>query len=683
MSSGDYLLGVGLLAALITSTAVTAVELRRLVLPAWRGSPARVAEAVLAIAAVILLAELVSLLGLFERWPLVIVSIATAAGATLVRRRVERHTAGGVAHEPPEQAAGRATVVVAILAVAVALTRSLQAALDALHGGMFSFDTLWYHLPFAARFAQDGSLTRLHYVGNGPTTFYPANGELFHATGMLLFRSDVLSPVVNVAWLGLALLAGWCVGRPDGVAPGTMVATCLVAFLPVLGGAQAGTAGTDIAVLALLVAAIALVVNGLKSPAALAVAAIAAGLAAGTKLDAWSSVIALGVLAIVLARERRLEAGVRWVIGVAVVSGFWYVRNLAAVGNPVPWFGARIGRLVSLHSTTAPADCGRTSVAHYLLDPGFLSRRLGPQLSPALGARWWLVVGLAVLGTGAALCSSRPPLRGLAVVALVTAAAYLVTPATAGGPGASCFAFNTRFATPALALGLILLPLACAKLRHGPLLSALALAVALGLTLHPSHELAPRAGAFVFFVVACYLAVGARGPLSRFPRVVLLAALALLVVLGGRHEQRVYARIHYAATSLSEPVASIANRLRGVHNARIAVVGLSENYPLTGSDLSNRVEYPARRNEARFLTYSTCRSWLLALRNGHYGYVVTARESTAAAAAAAWTGRYPGAREVLASTPGTTHRGNPWSWQLFKLDPTRRVDPAAACTSKD
>ncbi len=423
--------------------------------------------------------------------------------------------AGGVAHEPPERAPARTTVVVAILAVAVALTRSLQAALDALHGGMFSFDTLWYHLPFAARFVQNGSLTHLHYVGNGPTTFYPANGELFHAVGMLLFRSDVLSPVVNVAWLGLALLAGWCVGRPYGVAPATMVATCLVAFLPVLGGAQAGTAGTDIAVLALLVAAIALFVNGLQSPAALGVAAVAAGLAAGTKLDAWSSVLALGVLAIVLARGRRLEGGLRWVIGVGVVSSFWYVRNLAAVGNPVPWFGARIGGLVSLHSTSAPADCGRTSVAHYLFDPGFLSRQLGPQLAPALGARWWLVVGLAALGTGAALCSSRPPLRGLAIVALVTAAAYLVTPATAGGPGANCFAFNTRFATPALALGLILLPLACAKLRHGPLLSVLVLAVTLGLTVHPSHALAPRAGAVVFFVVAGYLAIGARVTLPR------------------------------------------------------------------------------------------------------------------------------------------------------------------------
>src|SRR5207245_7906885 len=146
-------------------------------------------------------------------------------------------------------------------------------------------------------------------------------------------------------------------GRPYGVAPATMLATCLVAFLPVMGGAQAGTAGTDVAVLALLVAAVALLVDGQRSRAAFGVAAVTAGLAAGTKLDAWSTVIALGVVAIVVARGRRLDTSVRWVAGVAVASGFWYIRNLATVGNPFPWFGVTIGGLVTLRS--APSDCGR------------------------------------------------------------------------------------------------------------------------------------------------------------------------------------------------------------------------------------------------------------------------------------------------------------------------------------
>ena len=89
--------------------------------------------------------------------------------------------------------------------------------------------------------------------------------------------------------------------------------------------------------------------------------------------------------------------------------------------------------------------------------------------------------------------------------------------------------------------------------------------------------------------------------------------------------------------------------------------------------------YPARRDKARFIEYSTCRDWLAALARGRYNYVVTAHEGTSDSPAAKWTGRYPGVRELLASAPGATHRGRHWTWQLFRLDPTRPVDPAAAC----
>jgi hypothetical protein len=671
MSIGAYTLDVVLLLLVACSAALTGWSMRRLLLPSWVGAPARLAESVCGFAAVIVVAESLGSVSELKRWPVVGALVCVGAVAGIISRRY----ATAAAAEPPQpQRGGRAPIAFALIAVVLAVSRSFQSAVDALHSGMLSFDTLWYHLPFAARFVQDGSLTHLHYVGNGPTTFYPANGEVVHALGMLLFHGDVLSPVVNVAWLALALLAGWCVGRPYGVAPATMLATCLVAFLPVLGGAQAGTAGTDVAVLALLVAAVALLVNGLGSPAALGLAAVSAGLAAGTKLDAWSTVVALGILVVVLARGRRLGTSLRWVAGVAVASGYWYVRNLAAVGNPFPWFGGGI-----LPSTTAPSDCGRTSVAHYLPHPGFLSAHVLPQLAPALGARWWLVVGLAAIGTAAALLSPRPLIRGLAVVALVGAAAYLFTPATAGGHEARCFSFNTRFATPSLALGLILLPITLAGRRFGPLLSVLSLALTLALTVHPSHELAPLVGAVGLLAVACFLGIGAQRVVPRAANVALVVAVALLAVLGGRHEQQAYAHGRYVAATFSDPIAPVAARLRHVHDARIAVIGLSEHYPIYGPDLSNRVRYPAHRDAARFTPYSTCRGWLLALADGHYDYVVTARESTAASPAAAWTRRYPGARELLASAPGETHRGAHWTWQLFQLDPLRRVDPEAAC----
>jgi hypothetical protein len=671
MSIGAYTLDVVLLVLVACSAALTGRSARRLFLPSWVGAPARVAESVCGIAAVVVVAELLGSVGEFSRWPVVATLACLGALAVVISRR---YATPAPADLPPPRLGGRVTAAFALIAVVLAVSRSLQSAVDALHSGMLSFDTLWYHLPFAARFFQDGSLTHLHYVGNGPTTFYPANGEVMHALGMLLFHGDVLSPVVNVAWVALALLAGWCVGRPYGVAPATMLATCLVAFLPVMGGAQAGTAGTDIAVLALLVAAVALVVNGLGSPAALSLAAVAAGLAAGTKLDAWSIVVALGILTVVLVRGRRLGTSLRWVAGVTVASGYWYLRNLVSVGNPFPWFGAGI-----LPSTASPSDCGRTSVAHYLPHPGFLSAHVLPQLAPALGARWWLVVGLAAIGTATALLSPRPLIRGLAVVALVGAVAYVFTPATAGGHEARCFSFNTRFATPPLTLGLILLPITLATRRFGPLLSVLALAFTLALTLHPSHELAPLVGVAALLVAVYVFGTGAHQTLPRVAKVALVVAVALLAVLGGRHEQQAYASGRYVAATFSDPVAPIAARLLHVHDARIAVIGLSENYPLYGSDLSNRVRYPARRDAARFLPYSTCRGWLLALADGHYNYVVTARESRGNSPAAAWTRHFPGARELLASTPGEMNRGAHWTWHLFQLDPARPVDPGATC----
>src|SRR5579862_6792223 len=408
MTAGAYVLDVLLLAVVVCSAALVGWSVRRGVLPSWSGAPARLVECIAGIAALILIGELLGAVDAFRRATLIAAAVCAAVGSLVI----SSHYRSAVPPLPSPPRSGRMPVALAAVTVAIVVSRSLQSALDAFHAGMGSYDTLWYHLPFAARFVQDGSLLHLQYVGNGPTTFYPANGELVHAVGMLLFRGDLLSPVVNIGWFALAMLAGWCVGRPYGVAPATLVATCLVTFLPAMGAAQAGSAGTDVAVVALLVSAVAVLVNGPHSTAALGVASLAAGLAAGTKLDAWAPALALGAVAVTVRRGHRVGTALRWVIGVASTSGFWYIRNLIAVGNPFPWFG----RFVSLPTTTAPTDCGSTSVAHYLGDGGFWSSHLLPQLPTALGARWWLVVGLAVAGVGAGLISTRPRARGLALV---------------------------------------------------------------------------------------------------------------------------------------------------------------------------------------------------------------------------------------------------------------------------
>ena len=63
-------------------------------------------------------------------------------------------------------------------------------------------------MPFAAHIAQTGSVTELLFTDPLYLNwFYPQNSELLHADGLLLLGNDFLSPLLNLAWLGLALLA--------------------------------------------------------------------------------------------------------------------------------------------------------------------------------------------------------------------------------------------------------------------------------------------------------------------------------------------------------------------------------------------------------------------------------------------------------------------------------------------
>ena len=91
---------------------------------------------------------------------------------------------------------------------------------DALDRGIFNFDSLWYHMPFAVEMAQSHSVTGMHHTETVFTNwFYPQNSELLHAVGMLLTGRDTLSLFLNFGWLAVAFLAAWCIGRPYGRGP--------------------------------------------------------------------------------------------------------------------------------------------------------------------------------------------------------------------------------------------------------------------------------------------------------------------------------------------------------------------------------------------------------------------------------------------------------------------------------
>ena len=135
--------------------------------------------------------------------------------------------------------------------------------LGSLAGGMDRADTLWYHMPLATRFVQSGDLGAIDYFD--PiffASFYPANSEVLHAVPLLAFGRDILSPLLNLGWLALGLLAAYCIGRPYGVGPQSLIGGAIALGAQNLVEFQAGEALNDIAGVAFVLAAVAILVNG-------------------------------------------------------------------------------------------------------------------------------------------------------------------------------------------------------------------------------------------------------------------------------------------------------------------------------------------------------------------------------------------------------------------------------------
>ena len=133
---------------------------------------------------------------------------------------------------------------------------------QALDMGMYSQDTVWYHMSFAGRFAQDAQVGPVQITDplKVVSWFYPQNSELIHGVGISSFGHDNLSPLLNLGWLALCLLAAWCIGRPYGLGPLTLVAAALVLDTPMM-VEQAGNAPSDTIALFFLLATVALLVN--------------------------------------------------------------------------------------------------------------------------------------------------------------------------------------------------------------------------------------------------------------------------------------------------------------------------------------------------------------------------------------------------------------------------------------
>jgi hypothetical protein len=704
-------------------------------MPDWTGAPARLVEAVAAIALLIWLGEILGSLGLFYDWALVGMSLLIAFAAKALRPAgpvavgdppppaVAKASSGVVPPTtPPAGAASWLSWVVTMGVIAVVFAHWGLTTKDALDRGIFNFDSLWYHMPFAVDMVQGHSVTGLHYTETVFTNwFYPQNSELLHATGILLLHRDTLSLFLNFGFLALSFLAAWCIGRPYGRGHLTVVAVAIVLECHTLVVREPGAAKNDLVAAALLLAAVAILVNwngisraALFSGWPLAAAGLAVGLAVGTKSTAVAIAAGLTVAVLALAPSgRRWAAAGWWFIPTLLGGGYWYLRNLIVAGNPLPQ-ATSIGPISLPHPERLQEGRPNFNIVHYATDTGVWRHFFAPGLHEAFGALWPLVLLGAVAGGLLVLLFNRDSVvRWMGAVALIGLIAYLFTPlSAAGAEGAPVgFGINIRYAIPALSLGLTLLPLAPRRLqgwREWALLGALLLVLVVtdrsdavlrdparifGLTLalllvvipalliwvmpkmrrlpaggadlgdHPEEAApaAPTAGGGTKFVT---------GPAG-------LTALVLLLLAIGYPLQRHYLDNRFAAGSEIPGLRMEAayRWARDRSNTRIGLAGTTAGflqYGLYGTDLSNRVVYLGEKGpNGAYNAIPTCTAFRAAVNAADLEYLVTSpflnfihTGEPIPSPEAGWLDGDPAATPINRSGPVTV-------WKLNgKLDPS-------------
>ena len=679
LSAAGYLFGVAELAAVAGALAFGAVRVRAWLLPEWAGAPARLVEALVAVAGLVWLVELLGAIGQLREVPFVVEAVVVgllagvlAGRATRVDRRTEREG-------PPAPSPHRVAVWVAVAVAALVVAHWGVSVRSSFAHGMYGYDTTWYHMPFAARFVQDASLTGLHFTSTSFLSwFYPANSELFHTVGILVTGRDFLSPLLNVGWLALAMLAAWCIGRPWGLGPASLVGACVVFGAGVFGD-QPGEARNDIPATAFLLTAAAILINASVprerprleiGTAPLALAAIAAGLAIGTKLSLLAPIGALTLAVVVAARHRGSAAG-WWAAGLLAGGGFWFARNLVAVGNPLPWLSALGPVPLPGPEEVLPNEREPFSVVHYATDTDVWSEWFFPGLHDRFGELWPLVLVLGAVGALALLFRERfAALRVLAFTALAAAIAYPFTPLTASGfEGEPLgFASNLRYLGPVLALALALLPVAAR--RAGARRQWIVLGLLVAAFAGAYVEEAPRSGLAVAVALAAVaVALGwvwirhvRRWPLSRVGRVAVAALAVAALVAAGYRMQRNYAEERYADEyGIGEPgLESAFIWARDVTGSRIATNTIRQ-YPFYGPDISNHVQFVGRRgDDDSFEPITSCGAWRRAIDEGRYDYVVIGANFPAPGAEKpqelGWIDGAKGTKEIVSDGPTSVFR---------------------------
>ncbi|HTL84336.1 MAG TPA: hypothetical protein VL856_04095 [Acidimicrobiia bacterium] len=679
LGAAHYAAGVVATTGVIGALAWGAYWLRALLVPTWWGSSARLAEVTIALAALIGLAQLFGSVGLFYAGVMFAVYLGVGIGGGWAARARVRER-GRVVVGREAKRSPTLEIAAACLGGALVGAQWVSHVAMAYGRGITQGDSLWYHATFAARFVESARVTGWHDTNLSALatplhTMLPLNGSLMQSIAMLPFHDDFLSPVVNVGWAALAILAAMAFAQRRGTGALAVLGTILLLGVPTISGTQPGQAANDVATAALFLAAVALLLHGEFTPAPAALAAIAAGLALGTKLTVAAPIAVLTIGVIVVAVRLRRAAPALWWCGLLVLSGgFWFVRNWVIFGNPAPWSTVHLGPFTLTSSSQVTL---RPGLAPALGSWTTWRRDIFPALHPSLGHLWPVVLELALMG--AVIAIVRGPLierfAGVAAIAGVVAVAYIQEGSDFGG---AAFVFMVRYFVPSLMLGYVLLT----RWLEGisPSWRAVAAGVMLlviGVNLGTSYKYESAAWptgewipavivvVIVAIVVTSFLVVRPR--LNRRGLFSIAAAALAVLVLAGWALQSHYFDNRYVDAGL--PHDAINAMFDNVKGEKVEILGTEHFYPFFGSDLSNDV---GRTLVTGGLNAFDCTRWIKLFNDEHYRYIVIAHERFAVGIPnEGWVSRDPAAVPI-------GHAGSATAYRIDgPLDPRTCVQPAS------
>ncbi|HEX3539211.1 MAG TPA: hypothetical protein VHT75_02100 [Acidimicrobiales bacterium] len=631
MSGAELLLAILCGGVFVGCGLVVALAIRQAYFASWRGSQGVVVVAMVWICWALTLGQLLGAVGLLRRGALLLGAMITAGASLLLRTEAVAGEAGGgkaagaggagEATGPSSWLLLYASAVLVLLVAAIWVARTVIVV----HRGINDPDSLGYHLPFAATFAQTGYANQhLYVLPTFPVHFYPANDELLQSIALALTHSFAFTTVKNLLFGGLVLVAAHALGKAYGAGVLAVAGAALVLGLPVIAFTQPGEGVNDTLLVLLIVGGVALLAHARDRPAPYVLALACAGAAAGVKFSGVAPAAALAVLALVLLvvrlPEHRVRVAVAGFVAAGLAGGSWYLRNVITYGNPVP--PSRIG-LGPIHLRQIPTELGaRSSTALGFLVRGRYYGQFHRGLERGLGPLFLVVLAFCVVGIGAGLVQRDGFRRGLAAFALVAAIGYLATPASAFGlDGArhdpSGFVINLHYAAVALVAGVIACGIVLAGWRLAPLFPLLGVAVvATGIV--PGQRLAfwtPEIGGRAFDWLVAAAVVGATAlALARWPavrRLTLVTGLAAVVIglVGvGLVDRR------YPSLTATDPVVQWAARHTGAR-----IVGYAPDVGLLyGPGAHNRVITLTRTLGDAPVEVNSCPAWKEAVIAGRY-----------------------------------------------------------------